>query len=128
MECSSVFIVIEMKDNDKLLKATKEWDKEYNLDRHHSVENLIGEADKDVITEDNKYRIIVWRGIKWYAKISDDKCFKNQEFFESLNDYDIKCDFVRIGEETSCYDVKEDLRSGVVYALFNYIPVPMILG
>ena len=72
-----------MKDNDKFLKSAKDWDKKYNLDRHHSVENLIGEADKDVITEDGKYRIIVWRGIKWYAKISDDKCFKNQEFFLS---------------------------------------------
>lgn len=100
MERSSVFIVIDMKDNDKLLKSARDWDKKYNLDRHHAVENLIGEADKDVITEDDKYRIIIWRGIKWYAKISDDKCFKNQEFFESLNDYGIKCDFVRIGEET----------------------------
>ena len=111
---SNVAVVFEVKDTDKLLKAAKDWDKKYNLDGIFTVEALIDEADKNVTTKDKKYHLLAWYSIKWYAKISKEKVYLNQEFFESLDEYDIKYDFVRIGEEMGDYDVKGGLDSEIV--------------
>lgn len=110
---SDIAVVINAKDSDKLLVAAKDWDKKYNLDGYNTVEYLIRGADKDVITKDREYRLIVWNSIKWYANIGCD--YASQKFFESLDDYDIEYDFVRIGEEMGDYDSFGDLDSGVVY-------------
>lgn len=112
---SDVAVVINAKDSDKLLEAVKDWDKRHNLDGYNTVECLIRGADKDVITKDQEYRLLVWNSIKWYANVSDEKVFVPQEFFESLDDYDIPYDFVRIGEEMGDYEMQGDLNSGIVY-------------
>ena len=112
---SDVAVVFEAKDTDKLLKAAKDWDKKRNLDGCFTVEALIDEATKDATTKDKKYRLLAWDSIKWYAKLSKEKVYLNQEFFESLDEYDIKYDFARIGEEMGDYDVKGDLDSGIVF-------------
>lgn len=112
---SVVVVVFETKDADKLLKAAKDWDKKYNLDGHFTVENLIDYADKDAITKDKKYRFIVWNNIKWYTDITGEKIYKNQEFFESLDDYGIKYDLIRIGEEMGDFDILGNLGSGVAF-------------
>lgn len=119
---SDVAVVFEAKDTDKLLKAAKDWDKKYNLDGHFTVENLIDDADKNMISKDKKYHLLVWNSIEWYAAsiadITGEKIHKNQEFFESLNDYGIKYDLVRIGEEMGDSVILGNLGSGV--ALMTY--------
>ena len=110
---SDVAVVIKAKDSDKLLKAAKDWDKKYNLNGYNTVEYLIRGTDKDVITKDQEYRLIVWNSIKWYANIGCD--YAGQKFFESLGGYDIEYDFVRIGEEMGDYDSFGDLDSSIVY-------------
>ena len=109
---SDVAVVFEVKDTDKLLKAAKDWDKKYNLDGSFTVESLIDEADKNVTTKDKKYHLLAWYNIKWYAKLSKEKIYLSQEFFET--DHGIKYDFARIGEEMGDYEVKGDLNSGIV--------------
>lgn len=112
---SNVAVVFEVKDTDKLMSAARDWDKEHDLDGDFTVEKLIDDADKDLITKDKKYHLLVWNSIKWYANVSAEKIFVPQEFFESLDDYDIPYDFVRIGEEMGDYEMQGDLDSGVVY-------------
>ena len=81
---SDVVVVFETKDTDKLLKAAKDWDKKHNLDGHFTVENLIDDADKNMISKDKKYHLLVWNSIEWYAAsiadITGEKIHKNQEF------------------------------------------------
>lgn len=112
---SNVAVVFEVKDTDRLMNAARDWDKEHDLDGHFTVESLIDDADKDLITKDKNYHLLVWNSIKWYANVSDEKVFVPQEFFESLDDYDIPYDFVRIGEEMGDYEMQGDLNSGIVY-------------
>lgn len=113
--CSDVAIVIQAKDNDKLLKAAKYWDEKHDLDGYYTVEQLLSDADSDVITKDGKYRLIVWRIIKWYAGVDNEKTYVSQEFFESLTDFGIKYDFVRIGAKMGDYETKKNLNSGLIY-------------
>ena len=112
---SDVAVVFEVKDTDRLMNAARDWDKKHDLDGDFTVEKLIDGANKDLITKDKKYHLLVWNSIKWYANFSAEKVFVPQEFFESLDDYDIPYDFVRIGEDMGDYEIQGDLDSDIVY-------------
>ena len=107
---SQVAIVIKTADNDKFAEAISDWDKKYNLDEDGGAKCLLKYADIDKESKDGKYRIISWESVKWYSE-----CFKDVDFFESLDDYGIEYDFVRIGEEMGDYEVNGSLGSGLIY-------------
>lgn len=109
---SQVAVVIKTADNNKFAEAVNDWDKKYNLDEYHSVKYLLKYADVDKESKDGEYRLISWDGVKWYSCIEG---FKDVDFFDSLDDYDIEYDFVRIGEEMGDYEVEGDLNSGLIY-------------
>lgn len=109
---SQVAIVIKTADNNKFAEAINDWDKKYNLDEHHSAKYFLKYADVDEESKDGKYRLISWDDVKWYSCIEG---FKDVDFFENLDNYDIEYDFVRIGEEMGDYEVEGDLNSGLIY-------------
>lgn len=62
---SDVAIVFDVNDTDKLMKAAEDWDKKHDLYGNLlTVKSLIDEADKDIITKDKKYRLLVWKNIE----------------------------------------------------------------
>lgn len=108
---SQVAIVIKTADNDKFLEAINAWDLDKKLHECNSARYFLKHADVDKESKDGKYRLISWDSVKWYSGIEE---FKDVEFFENIDNYDIEYDFVRIGEEMGDYEVKGVLGSGLI--------------
>ena len=85
-----------------------------NLDTNRAASPQLqpwGVCQVDKESKDGEYRLISWDYIKWYSGIEG---FKDVDFFENLDDYNIEYDFVRIGEDMGDYEEEGDLCSGLI--------------
>lgn len=103
---SDVAIAIKLSDKEKFEAAIADYDNKIKLENKfaYTVRDLLNDADDYYYGAKEDYIIIYWNNIKWYDDFAE-IIFFNKAMTE---DYGIKRDLLRVGEETG--DIEEDYQ------------------